>query len=84
MLLAFALYAGPASASDDCETIGIDGLPRDCTYTEEVGKCFYTALVSYTQCKEEAEWYERWYCIVALDIDVAACGLEAIKELILD
>ena len=52
-LLAFGL-ASPLMAIDaDCDVLGSDDLSRDCTASEQLGKCLLDAMDSYSQCREE-------------------------------
>jgi hypothetical protein len=79
LLAALALLAvsraEPAAAAECYDS---NGLPRECTYTERTGECFWSADDSYSQCLLGSGGY--WgdvSCTLAWEIDYAACGVES-------
>ena len=85
-LLSAVLVPGGDARADDCEVLDRNGLPRDCTMTEEFGECGLNAHDSMLQCIGEAyddhesnrsigfAW-DVTVCQLVFSADLLACGI---------
>ena len=76
--LSVLALATPSEASA-CETTDSYGVPRDCTYTEKHGECYWNAEDSYNQCRDKAgtSGWKRFKCDAALFVDDLACSISS-------
>lgn len=79
VLLALAL-GSPKGSAQEAECTDRNGNERECTFTEEVGECFWSAGESYAECWEDSGFWGRIGCVIAFDLDYLACGGESVKE----
>jgi hypothetical protein len=88
--LAALLLAGGLSLSSpippleaqelDCKAATLDGQPRECTATEEMGKCLTEALDSRAACLEDFDgWFLERLCDALFVWDAGACVAEAMN-----
>jgi hypothetical protein len=80
-ILAAGGLALSAQAVWACEVIGEDGNPRDCTFTEELGKCLAEADESYRACVASDEG--AFVCGTGRFIDRSACTWESLGGILL-
>jgi hypothetical protein len=75
--------ASPLEAQElECTAVTLEGLPRECTVTEEMGKCLTDALDSRNACHEDFDgWLLELACDALFVWDAAACVAEAINPL---
>lgn len=89
LLLAGGLTLAPQvplleAQSLECEAVTVDGEPRNCTVTEEMGMCLTEALDSRAACVEDFPgWVGARLCDALFIWDGAACVLEAIVDPVL-
>ena len=86
LLLAGALSVeGPMATpleAQECVAVTVEGEPRSCTATENLGQCLFEAVDSYHQCTDQyTEWWIGWVCEAYLMFDAAVCIVEAISPL---
>lgn len=82
-ILVTMLSGAPLAALGDCEFLRESGEFRGCTFTEEAGQCLVWALESYYDCIEGVDdWLDRTVCEFAVQVDIFACNLEMIGDLL--
>lgn len=82
-VLVTMLSGAPLAALGECEFVRETGELRGCTFTEEHGQCLSWAFDSYYDCVEDAKTLlDRAVCEAAVQIDLFACNLEAIGDLL--
>jgi len=81
--LSFAAPAVPVEAQETCVAATLEGEPRDCTATEEMGKCLLDALDSRRACVEDFDsWLLERACDAFFVWDAAVCIGEALPKLL--
>lgn len=81
--LSFAAPPLPVDAQETCVAATLDGEPRTCTATEEMGMCLTNALDSYRACVEDFDsWLLERVCDAYFMWDSAVCIGEAIPKLL--
>jgi len=81
--LSLAAPAEPVEAQETCVAATLDGEPRQCTTTEEMGMCLTNALDSYRACTEDSEsWLMDRVCDAYFVWDAAVCVVEALPKLL--
>ena len=81
--LCMLAVAATSAQAFECEAEDRTGRPRDCTFTEEIGYCMWSAEDSGRACAEDADgFWEDAICRAAFVIDVLACEAGAPFELI--
>ncbi|HZD06169.1 MAG TPA: hypothetical protein VE173_14760 [Longimicrobiales bacterium] len=75
-VLTLVANATAVYAAVECEAVDQDGLPRECTLSEELGECGSNVLASFDQCLEVDDgWLWEQYCGFWAAVDLLACGL---------
>jgi len=80
--LSLSTPVAPLEAQDlECTAVTLDGEPRKCTKTEELGKCLTDALDSRNACLEDFDgWFLERACDAFFVWDSAACLVDAIPS----
>ena len=83
LVLAVAVQPDTAASQEDCTTTDRFGIVRRCTFTEEFGACIWEAEDSMYQCWQAGGFWNDLFCVLAYDIDCAACGIDSLSSLLL-
>jgi hypothetical protein len=82
MLAAFTDAAALRADEGDCEAVDNDGLPRECTFSERLGKCAWEVKESWEQCLDtdhdgvrDANSSRKGLCDFWAAADLLVCGL---------
>ena len=85
-VLAAALSLGPLAlpmaVAAQCVAVTDEGLPRECTATEELGACFATAKESRAQCDAAGGGFFR--CAAAHVLDDLACAVSFAGDMVFE
>lgn len=82
MLVVFADATALGAANVECEAVDIDGMPRECTFSELLGECGYAAWDSWRQCIDtdgdgfqDVDAWTKAYCDFWAAADLLACSI---------
>lgn len=82
MLAVFADASVLGAASNTCEAVDFDGMPRDCTFSELLGECGYAAWDSWRTCTDtdgngiqDVGGLAKAYCDFWAAADLLACSV---------
>lgn len=80
LAIAETVFGVPVSAQDCTDR---NGDPRECTATEEYGRCLVNAADALDQCLDGAPWWVALGCNVLSAVDGVACATGLIGDVVL-